>query len=122
MKNSKFIRFSIGLLLLLAFFTGGQHETHAERPGEGKTITLNIEGIGCITCEWAIEGKLKDLPGVKTADVSSKKTRWWNPFSSREGKAFITYDEETVTVEQLIETIEKSSDAVYTYTAFLLRQ
>lgn len=123
MKNFKFSHLFLGILLLFTLFVSAQYfQAHAENPDSNKEVILNIDGIGCITCEWTIEEKLKGLAGVEEADVSSKKVTWWNPFSAREGKASITYDANSVTVEQLIETIEKSSDAVYSYTASVLSQ
>lgn len=123
MKASNLLYISIGMVLSLTLLVGGQYfKAWAEGDTEYKEIVLKVDGLGCVTCEWDIEGKLNELAGVKEADVTSKKVTWWNPFSAREGKAFITYDTSAVTVNQLIETIEKSSDAVYTYTASILRE
>jgi len=113
----------IGVFILFTLFMGGQYfEAQAADGVQEKTLVLRVDGIGCITCEWNIEGALNKLPGVNDADITSKKVTWWNPFSKKEGKAFITYDANTVTIEQLIETIEKSSDAIYTYTASVLSE
>ncbi|VAX31258.1 hypothetical protein MNBD_NITROSPIRAE01-438 [hydrothermal vent metagenome] len=123
MKNFKFRKLIAGFLFFFVLLMGGQRlETQATEGVQDKVIVLRVDGLGCITCEWNIEGKLDALPGVKESDLTSKRITWWNPFSEKEGKAVITYDGTKVTVEQLIETIEQSSDAVYTYSASVLTE
>ncbi len=114
---------SMGVFILFALLMGGQcFEAQAADGVQEKTLVLRVDGIGCITCEWNIEGNLNKLSGVNDADITSKRVTWWNPFSKKEGKAFITYDANTVTIEQLIGVIEKSSDAIYTYRASVLSE
>ena len=59
-----------------------------------KTITLNIEGMHCGGCVKSVTRVLTELDGVQSADVQL------------EGKANITFDENRVSVAQLIEGIE----------------
>ena len=59
-----------------------------------KTITLNIEGMHCGGCVKSVTRILTELDGVQSADVQL------------EGKANITFDENRVSVAQLIEVIE----------------
>ena len=59
-----------------------------------KTITLNIEGMHCGGCVKSVTRVLTELDGVQSADVQL------------EGKANITFDENPVSVAQLIEVIE----------------
>lgn len=59
-----------------------------------KTITLNIEGMHCGGCVKSVTRVLTKLDGVQSADVQL------------EGKANITFDENRVSVAQLIEVIE----------------
>ena len=59
-----------------------------------KTITLNIEGMHCGGCVKSVTRVLTELDGVQSADVQL------------EGKANVTFDENRVTVAQLIEVIE----------------
>ena len=59
-----------------------------------KTITLNIEGMHCGGCVKSVTQVLTELDGVQSADVQL------------EGKANITFDENRVSVAQLIEVIE----------------
>ena len=59
-----------------------------------KTITLNIEGMHCGGCVKSVTRVLTELDGVQSADVQL------------EGKANITFDENRVSVAQLIEVIE----------------
>ena len=59
-----------------------------------KNITLNIEGMHCGGCVKSVTRVLTELDGVQSADVQL------------EGKANITFDENRVSVAQLIEVIE----------------
>ena len=59
-----------------------------------KTITLNIKGMHCGGCVKSVTRVLTELDGVQSADVQL------------EGKANITFDENRVSVAQLIEVIE----------------
>ncbi len=58
--------------------------------------TLNVPDMSCGHCEAAVEGGLKELPGVEraTADVAK-------------GTVEVSYDEGTVTTEDLKEAIEE---------------
>lgn len=120
MKSFNYLALSLCLLFSgLFLFASFTQDLRAEETLSNEQVLLKVDGIGCVTCRWAIEGKLKEIPGVKEADVTSRRLTWWNPFSKTEGKARITYEAGAVTVDQLIETIEGASDAVYTYKASL---
>lgn len=41
----------------------------------GEVVTLDISGMTCTACEEEIEAKLRQVPGVATADVSFKPSR-----------------------------------------------
>ncbi|GEM_PF-875879 len=120
----------LGLVAVLVFWPGpivrslaGLPEAvQAEQALQHEQVLLKVDGISCITCRWNIQGKLRKVPGVQSAEVTSKRLTWWNPFSKTEGKARITYEAGAVTVDQLIEVIEGASDAVYTYKAYLLSE
>jgi len=94
-------------------------EVQAEEALQHEQVLLKVDGIACFTCRWDIKDKLMKVPGVKSAEVTSKRLTWWNPFSKTEGKALITYEAGAVTVNLLIEAIEGASDAVYSYKAYL---
>ncbi len=117
----------LGLVSVLVFwpeptvwpFTGLPKEVQAEEALQHEQVLLKVDGMACFTCRWDIKGKLMKVPGVKSAEVTSKRLTWWNPFSKTEGKALITYEAGAVTVDQLIEAIAGASDAVYSYKASL---
>ncbi|MEW6328803.1 MAG: heavy metal translocating P-type ATPase [Candidatus Micrarchaeota archaeon] len=60
---------------------------HAREPGRGevKKETISIQGMHCATCAVDIEGALKNLPGVKSANVNYATER-----------ASVEYDESLV--------------------------
>jgi Cu2+-exporting ATPase len=50
--------------------------------GDGRSVTLAIEGITCAACAWLIERQLRRQPGVLAADVNLAAHRAqlrWNP-------------------------------------------
>ncbi len=57
---------------------------------------LNIQDMTCSSCELKIENTLKKLEGVTEVKVSLS-----------EAKAYITYDENKIKIDQIINTIEK---------------
>lgn len=60
-----------------------------------KQVTLKIEGMTCPSCPAMVKTALKRLDGVNQVDVSYK-----------EAKAYIHYQDEKVTVEDMIKAIE----------------
>jgi copper chaperone len=59
--------------------------------------TLNIEGMSCGHCKAAVEGELGKLSGVERADADVQR-----------GTVEISYDEGTVTTEDLAGAIEEA--------------
>lgn len=120
MKRLFCLRLSLCLLFSGIFlFASLPKEIQAKEALQHEQVLLKVDGMSCFTCRWDIKGKLMKVPGVKSAEVTSKRLIWWNPFSKTEGKALITYEAGAVTIDQLIETIEGTSDAVYSYKASL---
>jgi copper chaperone CopZ len=58
---------------------------------------FTVKGMSCGACAKGVEARLADLKGVKSAAVSYE-----------ESSASVVYDDETVTVEEIKKTIEKS--------------
>src|SRR3989339_237792 len=81
--------------LNLNAIAGGQEE-HMSK-SLNKKISLMIIGMHCSSCAGIIEGALKEVNGVKTANVN---------FAAE--KATIVFDENTATVENLIKAIKKA--------------
>ena len=59
--------------------------------------TIKVYGMSCEMCANGVAGSVKNLKGVKSAEVSAK-----------EGEAAILYDDAQVTVEQIKQQIDKS--------------
>lgn len=84
-------RLFLGLLLLSVFSPG------LVLPSSGLTeVVLKIEGMTCITCAYAVRRALEGLDGVKRAEVSLGR-----------GEARVQYDPQKVTVEAMIEAVNK---------------
>lgn len=122
MKRFNIMSLSLLILFVGSLFLGGlPGKILAEDAVQHEQITLRIEGMTCSSCTKKVKKALISVPGVIEADVTLKRETWWNPWSAAEGKAVVGYEAGTVTVDQLIETIAQSSDAMYIYTASLLR-
>lgn len=65
--------------------------------GAEKKATVKVYGMTCQSCANGVAGSLKQLKGVKSAEVSVK-----------DSQAVVAYDEEQVTVAQIKKQIEKS--------------
>ena len=63
--------------------------------------TLNVEGMSCGHCKAAVEGELNKLSGVQGANADFEK-----------GIVEVTYDEGTVTTEDLKDAIEEAGYTV----------
>ena len=63
--------------------------------------TLNVEGMSCGHCKAAVEGELNRLSGVERANADIEK-----------GTVEVTYDEGTVTTEDLKGAIEEAGYTV----------
>ena len=59
--------------------------------------TIKVYGMTCQMCANGVAASVKNLKGVKSAEVSVK-----------EGEAVIVYDDAQVTVEQIRQQIDKS--------------
>ncbi len=118
-------RFSLFLGIMLSvvlFLSAGLQGIQAQENTALEQVLLKVDGMSCFTCRWHIKGKLMKVPGVKSAEVTSKSLTWWNPFSKSEEKALVVYEAGAVTVDQLIEAVEGASDAVYSYKASLFSE
>jgi len=73
------------------------------------TITLKIEGWTCRSCEKDIRRALLAVPGVKAADVSYPR-----------GGAIVTTEPGRVSVEQLIQAVEKAGTLLSDYRATVI--
>jgi copper chaperone len=63
--------------------------------------TFNVPDMSCAHCKAAVEGELKRLSGVQRVDADVEK-----------GTVEVTYDEGTVSTEQLAEAIEEAGYTV----------
>lgn len=63
---------------------------------EQKT-TIKVYGMSCQMCANGVAASVKNLKGVKSAEVSAK-----------EGEAVVVYDDAQVTVEQIKQQMDKS--------------
>jgi copper chaperone len=63
--------------------------------------TFNVEGMSCGHCKAAVEGGLNELPGVERADADVAK-----------GTVEVSYDEGTVSLEDLKAAIEEAGYTV----------
>lgn len=61
-----------------------------------KKIIINVQDMTCSSCELKIENTLKNLDGIIEVQVSLSKA-----------KAFITYDENKIKINDIIKTIEE---------------
>jgi copper chaperone len=63
--------------------------------------TLSVEGMSCGHCKAAVEGELSKLSGVQRANADVEK-----------GTVEVSYDEGTVTTEDLKDAIEEAGYTV----------
>jgi copper chaperone len=63
--------------------------------------TLNVEGMSCGHCKAAVEGELNKLSGVTKANANIER-----------GTVEVSYDEDTVTTEDLEGAIEEAGYTV----------
>ena len=63
--------------------------------------TLKVSDMSCAHCKAAVEGRLKRLYGVRRVDADVEK-----------GTVDVTYDEDTVTTEDLEGAIEEAGYTV----------
>ena len=59
--------------------------------------TIKVYGMSCQMCANGVAASVKNLKGVKSAEVRAK-----------EGEAVVVYDDAQVTVEQIKQQIDKS--------------
>ena len=121
MKRSNVVSLSLFILFAGFLLIGHlQGEAIAEGSAQYEQITLRIDGMTCSSCIKKVKKALLNVPGVKEADVTLEKKPWWDLWSAREGQAVVEFESEAVAVDQLIEVVERSSNAMYTYTASLM--
>jgi copper chaperone CopZ len=63
----------------------------------GVRISIPVKGMTCFTCEVTVQQALKKLPGIMDAKASAK-----------EGVAMVSYDPQKISLNQIIETINKT--------------
>lgn len=62
-----------------------------------KKATIKVYGMSCQICANGVAGSLKQLKGVKSADVSVK-----------DAQALVTYDDQQVSIAEIKKQIAKS--------------
>lgn len=67
-----------------------------KKKNAGESVTLQIKGMHCTSCAMNIDGELEDTDGVTSAETSYAK-----------GAVTINYEAEKITLDQLIQIIEK---------------
>lgn len=96
MKSFVRVIFSIFILVgMLSLTLSTNSAVGAE--GNLKKVILNVEGMTCPMCPLMVKTAVKNLEGVIEVDVNYK-----------EAKAVVSYQEGKVTVEQIINAIEKA--------------
>lgn len=85
MKLSTFLALGLGLWLSAPLIAAEQK------------ATIKVYGMSCQMCANGVAASVKNLKGVKSAEVSAK-----------EGEAVVVYDDAQVTVEQIKQQIDKS--------------
>ena len=93
------LRSLVGLMVfvLVAFgaYAGSEStETEKELPEGQARVVIAVEGMTCGGCCVKVETAVKELEGIMAAVADYEK-----------GMATFTYDEDKVTVEQIVETI-----------------
>ncbi|GAA0464499.1 copper chaperone CopZ [Alkalibacillus silvisoli] len=59
-------------------------------------LTLNVQGMSCGNCKQAVQSALKDLTGIASVEVHLES-----------GKVDVSFDEDTVSTEEVKEAIEE---------------
>lgn len=94
----------LGILILgggtLLYMNSSDKPKTNEETGPVKQVVLPVKGMTCEGCAVSVKIALKDLEGVKDTEVDTEK-----------GKATVTYIEGKVTVDQIIEAINKTGFA-----------
>lgn len=65
--------------------------------GELAQVVLPVKGMTCVTCEWAVQKALGKLEGVVEAQASASEQR-----------VLVRYEPGSVTLEQMIEAVDKT--------------
>ncbi|MDQ0352792.1 copper chaperone [Alkalibacillus filiformis] len=59
-------------------------------------LTLNVQGMSCGNCKQAVQNALKNLDGIASVEVHLDS-----------GKVDVSFDEDTVSTEEVKEAIEE---------------
>ena len=81
-------------LNLYTFAKGSAEESLVK---SGAQVTIPVQGMSCFTCEIAVQSAVKKLPGVNVVKASAK-----------EGKAFVSYDPEKSSLNEIIRAINQT--------------
>ncbi|MBI4436046.1 MAG: heavy-metal-associated domain-containing protein [Candidatus Omnitrophica bacterium] len=83
--------------LNLYTYAGGYSATALLQKAGEKQIVIPVEGMSCFTCELSVQKALGGLKGVTSSKASAKK-----------GSVAVSYDPSQVSVEDLVEAINKT--------------
>ena len=85
----------VGALLVLSLAVGCAADGPPADSHEAASVTFEVSGMTCQSCEQAIEHTLGQLPGVESVEAHHDP-----------GEAKVTFDTSQVTQETLIASIE----------------
>lgn len=110
--------FVLAVSLLFLGSTGfwADHLSLAAEAQDLRKITLKIHGMECKSCAKDIRKALLKVPGVKSADVRMVNTE------EKAGQAVVECEKGKVTPDQLVKAVEGASNAMFTYTAFVISE
>jgi copper chaperone CopZ len=104
MAGKKITRNVLGLATVIVLtFAGLNLYTFAKGSSIGNVsnsdvqVSIPVEGMSCFTCEIAVQSAVKKLPGVNQVKASA-----------REGRAFISYDPQKISLDQIIDAIDQT--------------
>ncbi len=90
--------FVIAVMVLMTMFGFGNEATQKDKPTDGKTATLKVEGMACNVCASRVEKTALAIEGVKAAKVDQPK-----------GIAEITFDPAKTSPDAVATAITKQT-------------
>lgn len=85
-------------VMVLTMFGFGSEAVQKEKPADGETATLKVEGMACNVCASRVEKTALAIEGVKAAKVTQPK-----------GIAEITFDPARTSAEAVASAISKQT-------------